>query len=344
MTDLPTVLAVWLVWVLFTLLFVAAPWIRSNRRPGRILQVIRPLRTFAWNRHLAGAHRVRDTLRQHGASPTGLPDCDAMARRSAAVGAHKAGVLLTWAVPFLLVLAATAAQGTGWGIGIVYGMLLTTTGLALADARATARGTVFASTTRAAMNVAELLGTGEEAVRLARGHQSRTQALSAAVNTLCRTVLLQATALSARTDPHARTEIVSNAENLLANLKDERTRLLQRPQDSQARIAELCAAVLTGAVKPHESALHSLLVADPAVLRTEMDWRPARSPRRHTALAVTVQTVMVLALLGVVVSLTHFQVPEAVLLLVFVLMAALFARILAALDLPATDWLRISRR
>ncbi|MFE2728057.1 hypothetical protein [Kitasatospora sp. NPDC059327] len=53
---------------------------------------------------------------------------------------------------------------------------------------------------------------------------------------------------------------------------------------------------------------------------------------------------MVAVLLGIVVLLAHLQVPEAVLLLVVVLIAALFARILTALDLPATEWLRISRR
>ncbi|MFD7982509.1 hypothetical protein ACFV4M_03900 [Kitasatospora indigofera] len=53
---------------------------------------------------------------------------------------------------------------------------------------------------------------------------------------------------------------------------------------------------------------------------------------------------MIATLIGTVIVLTQLQVPEAVVLLLFALLATLFARILHALKLPATDWLRISRR
>ncbi|GGV42115.1 hypothetical protein GCM10010495_69720 [Kitasatospora herbaricolor] len=344
MTYLTITVTTWLLWVLLTLTFVAAMWIRAIRRPGRWIQRIRPTHT----RHLVSAHRIRSTLRLHGVPLDHLPTCDAMARRSTTFGSQTLGVLLTWIVPFLLILAALATSPppafNGWVIAVVYAMLTVTTVLAVADARAAARGSIFAATTRAAMDVVELLGAGEEAARRAQYHQSLTQALSTPINSLCQAALTQAAVLSARTDPHTRAKILSNAQHLVTNLKGERSRLLQQPHNSKARIAQLCAAVLTQATLPHESELCPALVVDPAVLATELDWRPARSPRRHIALTITVQTTMIATLIGTVIVLTQLQVPEAVVLLIFALLATLFARILHALKLPATDWLRISRR
>ncbi|MFD8594995.1 hypothetical protein ACFV1L_08335 [Kitasatospora sp. NPDC059646] len=355
MTLLVAVVVLWLVWVLVTLLCVSHTWVYAVRRPGRFLQtILRPLYNRARNRNLESAERAEAALRQCGVPDGVLPDPTVMASRSTAFGVHKVGVLAAWAVPFALVLLAQgAADPTARQIAVVYAMLIFTTALALVDARATARSTVFAATTRAAVNVAGFLMSGDDgtpetdsrqATPGVKRYQSLTQALSAAINTLCQAALIQATALSAHADFHARAEVLSTAQHLIANLKDERSKLLWHPEGSKARIAQLCAAVLAQACKPHEKELHSILVVDPAVLRSDLHWHPVRSPRRRIILALAVQTAMIAVLLGVIVALTHFQVPEAVVLLVFALLAALFARVLVALDLPATEWLRIARR
>ncbi|MFJ1754718.1 hypothetical protein [Kitasatospora sp. NPDC088134] len=346
MTPLNAIVALWIVWILVTMLFISPAWTYTVRRPGRLIQSrLRPVRTRAENRNIESADRVRLALVECSVPEGALLDFTMVAFRSTAFGVHKVGVLATWAVPFLLAPAAEgAADPTARQIAVVYAMILITGALAIADARATARSTVFASTTRAAVNVVELLAATGESARRAKRHQSLTQALSDAINTLCQAVLTQATALSAHADPHARAESISIAQRLVANLKDERSKFLQRPEESKTRIAQLCTAVLAQATQRHESGLHSTLVVDPAVLRLELDWRPVRSSRRRVVLAVAVQTAMLAVLLGVIITLTHFQVPEAVVLLVFMLVAALFARILIALDLPATEWLRIARR
>ncbi|MFE4973375.1 hypothetical protein ACFRAR_14835 [Kitasatospora sp. NPDC056651] len=345
MTVLTAVFTAWLLWVLFTVTFIAAASLYSARRPGRALQHLPLLQSRILNRQLESAHRVRTILRLHGIPAGELPRCDAMAERSKAFATHKAGVLLTWAVPAALIFAAMAAVDlAGQEASLLYIMLLTTTALAIADARITARGTVFASTTRAAMEVVELLGTGPEVTRRSHHHQGVSNALSASISTLCQAALTQARALSARTDPYTRERILTVSTDLVANFKGARARLLRQPQASKDRIAHLCASILTQATKPHESELHPVLVIDPAILQPESEWHPSHSPRRRTVLAVTVQASMVLALLAIVVALAHFQVPELVVLLVLTLIAALFARILIALDLPATDWLRVFRR